>query len=88
MIEITFKVVSTDKEGVVDWITGQDEVVHRTEGRTASIRASGTRAKASIQPGVLSPALSILSTCICSSLHVSVILSYFSIWTWLLIVLA
>lgn len=73
MIETTFKLVSTDKEGVVDWITGQDEVVHRTEGRTASIRASGTRTKASLQPGVLSPALIILSTCVCSSLHVGVI---------------
>ena len=37
-------------------ITGQDEVVHRTEGRAVGIRASETRPKAPMQPGILSPA--------------------------------
>lgn len=47
-------------------ITGQDEAVHRTEGRTVGIRASETRPKASIQLGILSPALiHYLCLCLC-----------------------
>lgn len=38
MIETTLKLVSTDKEGVVDWITGQDKEFTELKGE---LQASG-----------------------------------------------